>query len=206
MEDQILAKIRTELERGIKSESQAVYLLVEIRKLLDRDRQGTQPYNSLRLYADWVVHVCLEGKQAQEIVKKADAFFLKLTKGTHSDKERIEFARISEFETFRDEINQFLHAKHIPPFSDSGWSSFLRAFLNVIEDCPLICRTRNSGLKGVDEVVLIRKGGGMADGAYGPIIWALCFDGKLRMSFGGNVDLSDETVEQIIAFSNSRDQ
>lgn len=73
MEDQLIAKIRRELDRGITTESQAVYLLVELWKLLDRNRKNAKPYDSIRLYSNWVAHIRLNGPQAQEIVKKADA-------------------------------------------------------------------------------------------------------------------------------------
>jgi len=206
MEDHIVAKIRAELKRGIKSECQAVYLLVEIRKLLDRDRQGMQPYNSLRLYTDWAVHVRLDGPQAQEIVKKADAFYPKMINGTHSEEERSEFARILEFSTFRDELGQFLRAKRIRPFSDAEWNSFLACFLNVIEDCPLYCKARGIPVTEVDEVVLVREPGRVPDGTPQPVIWALCLAGKFRMSYGGDLTLSDRTMDAIIAFSESRDR
>jgi hypothetical protein len=49
MEDQLIAKVRRELDHGITTESQVVYLLVELRKLLDRNRKNAKPYDSIRL-------------------------------------------------------------------------------------------------------------------------------------------------------------
>src|SRR5487761_415387 len=186
MEDQIVLKVRAELERGITSECQAVYLLVEIRKLLDRDREGTVPYNSLRFYSDWAVHVELDRRPAQEIVKKADA----LVNGTLSHEENRDFVRMFTFDTFRDELDQFLQVKKLRPFSDAEWNSFLACFLNVVEDCPLSCRAQGASVTEVDEVVIIRETGRVADGNPQAVIWALCFAGKLKMSFGGTDPLS----------------
>src|SRR2546422_11205054 len=81
MEIALLRKIREQLERGISTECQVVYLLVEIRKLLDRERTSGAQYGSLRLYCNWAVHVELSKAQAQEIVKKADQLYFKLIKG-----------------------------------------------------------------------------------------------------------------------------
>jgi hypothetical protein len=206
MEDQIIRKIRAELESGIKSECQAVYMLVEIRKLLDRDRKNTLPYNSIRLYSDWVVHVGLEGPQAQSIVKQADAFYPKLVSGTLSDVEKVDFARIFALDIFRQELGQFLYAKQLPSFSDEGWNSFLTCFLNVIEDCPLFCRDNGRTVTQVDEVVVVRDPQRISDGSPQPVIWALCFGGKFRMSVGGDFTLEDRIFDAIVAFNEARDQ
>jgi len=93
MEDQILRKIRAELKRGITEECQVVYLLVEIRKLLDRDGKNAEPYNSLRLYSDWAVHFSLWGPRAQNIVIQADAYYPKLLLGTLSEEEKKQFPK-----------------------------------------------------------------------------------------------------------------
>ncbi len=55
MQDDIVRKLRAELERGISTEAQVVYVLVKIRKLLDLTRD--QGYATLRLCCNWVVHV-----------------------------------------------------------------------------------------------------------------------------------------------------
>ena len=206
MEDQIVRKVRAELERGITSECQAVYLLVEIRKLLDRDRKGTVTYNSLRLYSDWAVHVELDRRQSQEIVKKADSFYRKQADGTLSEDENRDFVRVFALDTFRDELNQFLQAKRLRPFSDAKWNSFLACFLNVVEDCPLSCSVQGASVTEVDEVVIIREPGRVADGNPQAVIWALCFAGKFKMSFGGTDPLSGKAEDAIVAFIEARDR
>jgi len=200
MEDQIVAKIRREIERGITTESQAVYVLVEIRKLLDRDRLANRPYDSIRLYSDWVVHVALEGPRAQEIVKTADTLYPKLVTGTLSESERAQFSRLFSLHAFREELGQFLQTKNIPPMSDEGWNSFLASFLNVIEDCPLLCKTTDATLTNVDEVVVIQDEKRAADGSPQPVIWALCFRGKHKSSFGGDPSMEDRVWEAVDAF------
>ncbi len=206
MEDHLIAKIRRELDCGITTESQAVYLLVELRKLLDRNRENTKPYNSIRLYSDWAVHVSLKGPQAQEIVKKADAFYPKLMNGSMSEDEKADFARIFSLDTFRDELNQFLQVKKLPLFSDTGWNAFLACFLSVIEDCPLFCKANGATVTQVDEVVVVRDSKRIPDGSPQPVIWALCFEGKFRTSVGGDFTHEDRIFDAIIAFNEARER
>jgi hypothetical protein len=211
-EDQITAKIRAELERGITSESQAVYLLVETRKLLDRDRMkgvlpdDFRPYESLRLFTDWAVHVCLSGPRAQNIVKKADAYYPKMINGTLSHEEKADFARTFALNTFRHELSQFLQAKNLPPFSDAQWNFFLKSFLNVIEDCPLFCKAEGAAVAEVDEVVLIRQTEKAPDGNAPALIWALCFQGKLKFPVGKMDPLLDKMWDAIVAFGEARER
>ena len=206
MEDQIIEKIRAEMERGITSECQAVYLLVEIRKLLDRDRSSAKRYKSLRLFGNWVVHVRLDNDQAQEIVRRADAFYVKLVNGTLSHEEITDFARILEFNKFRDELSQFLQTKRLRPFSDVEWNRFLACFLQVIEDCPLYCESQDASVSEVDEVVLVREGERSADGTPPAITWALCWKGRPKTTYGGIEPLSDKTADAIRAFHEARDR
>jgi len=57
MEDQIIRKLAVELAEPMTTERQVVYLLVEVRKLLDRRPKNLPPYPSLKLYCNWTVHV-----------------------------------------------------------------------------------------------------------------------------------------------------
>jgi hypothetical protein len=206
MKDQLIAKIRRELDRGITTESQVVYVLVELRKLLDRNREHAKPYDSIRLYSDWVVHIRLNGPQAQEIVKKADAFYPKLIEGSMSEDEKADFARIFSLDTFRKELNQFLEVKELRPFSNTEWNSFLACFLNVIEDCPLFCEAKGATVTQVDEVVVVRDLDRIPDDSPPPVIWALSFGGKFRMSVGGDFTHEKRISNAIVAFNEARDQ
>lgn len=86
MENDIINKIRYELDRPIQSERQVVYLLAEVRKLLDH-LCATSQYRSLRLYCNWAVHIKLERSFALSIVEKVDQLYSKLMKGPRLSKE-----------------------------------------------------------------------------------------------------------------------
>jgi hypothetical protein len=57
MKDELVRKIQGVLDRRITNEKQVVYLLVEIRKLMDRDKYKDPV---LRTFINWVVHTSLE--------------------------------------------------------------------------------------------------------------------------------------------------
>ncbi|MGA7921672.1 MAG: hypothetical protein WCA38_18575 [Candidatus Acidiferrales bacterium] len=153
-----------------------------------------------------MVHIRLNGPQAQEIVKKADAFYPKLIKGSMSEDEKTDFARIFSLDTFRNELNQFLEVKKLRPFSDAGWNSFLACFLSVIEDRPLFCEAIGATVTQVDEVVVVRDPKRIPDASPQPVIWPLCFGGKFRMSIGGDSTHEDRISDAIVAFNEARDQ
>ena len=54
MTDELLEKIRKTLDDGITQEKDLVYLLVEIRKLMDREKYTDEV---IRSFSDWVVHI-----------------------------------------------------------------------------------------------------------------------------------------------------
>jgi hypothetical protein len=191
MEHEIVRKLRQELEQGIATEAQVVYVMVKIRKLLDIERdQGGAPYNSLRLYCDWAAHLSLSSSsEAQRIVRMADAFYPKLLKGELADQEKEEFRNVFSLSAFREELNQFLTEKRLPTLSDAGWNAFLAGFLNTVEDCSLICRAKAAGLTEVDEVTIIKEVG-ERDRTLGgdppPILWALSWRGHHRLTIDAN--------------------
>jgi hypothetical protein len=51
----IITKLQRELARPVVSECQVVYLLVEIRKIIDAE-PDPRPWKALKLYCDWAVH------------------------------------------------------------------------------------------------------------------------------------------------------
>lgn len=55
----IIAKLETLLAKGITNEPEALYLIVEIRKLLEQ-QQAKKHYEYLTFHCDWAVHATLE--------------------------------------------------------------------------------------------------------------------------------------------------
>ena len=67
----IVEKLRRELEHEITTERQVVYLLAEIRKLLELRRERKK-YFALNFYCCWALHTKMDRQGAQRILKRFD--------------------------------------------------------------------------------------------------------------------------------------
>lgn len=197
MEDQIIAKLRRELERPITAEPLVVYLLVEIRKLMDR--KGIQ-YDTLRLCCSWAVHVGLSGDAARRIVKRVDALYPRLVNGQLTDEDKESLRAFFLMSKFRDELEDLLVSEGLRRFHSDEWNGFLACFLNVIEDCPLSCNA--PGLANVDRVVLIREmGDARVPSPDAPaIVWALYHQNQHIFMLGANFERSNRPFPEMVNY------
>ena len=60
----IVAKLKRLAAKGITTEAEALYLMVEVRKLLEQ-QQAKKQYEYLTFHCDWALHATLEGTTAQ---------------------------------------------------------------------------------------------------------------------------------------------
>ena len=98
----IVAKLKVLLAKGITSEADALYLMVEVRKLLEQ-QQAKKQYEYLTFHCDWALHAMLEGTTSQKILKLFDAANIHLKTGV----ELARFARLTQNGNrphFQDEI------------------------------------------------------------------------------------------------------
>jgi hypothetical protein len=141
----IIRKLTKELEDGITSEVQVVYLLAGIRKLMERDGIKSQ-YPYLTFHCDWVLHSELQGKTAQDILRKFDAAHPLLRDHNVELHDlpgdlRTEIDTISKMSSFEKELSSVLTKYGLPPLTatrQDGWPLFLHFYANVIEDIPLL--------------------------------------------------------------------
>jgi hypothetical protein len=140
----ILRKLARELDAGVKSEVQVVYLLAGIRKLIERDNIKEE-YADLNFHCDWALHSKLDRAAAKKILKKFDAAHT-LLRGKIKLRDlppplSAEIDRISKMRSFEKEISRFLEKYDLPPLTKNrpdGWSHFLHLYARVIEDIPLM--------------------------------------------------------------------
>jgi hypothetical protein len=140
----IISKLSSELEIGIRSEVQAVYLLAGIRKLMERDGVKGE-YPNLNFHCDWALHSKLEGSGAKRVLCKFDAahFLLRDQKLELRDLPpdlKADLDRISKMTQFREELSRFLNEYGLPPLTknlDDGWARFLHLYAKIVEDIPL---------------------------------------------------------------------
>jgi hypothetical protein len=142
MHRDIVVKLEEELKKPIESERQVVYILVELRKLLELN--GTlENYETLKLCCDWAVHPKLNrNRAAQKIVKLLDEYEDKYRR-EQVGVQQAEMPELSDFlghNKFRKEMVEACDANEIPTsavLSDDWWCSFLVHYTEVVKDCPL---------------------------------------------------------------------
>src|ERR1700688_256966 len=150
---EIIRKLTDELDKGITTEVQTVYLLAGIRKLIERDSIEGQ-YADLKFHCDWALHSSMEHAAARQILRKFDAAHALLREGVALHKLprglRSEIDRISKMRSFEKELAEFLTAYGLPPItkiSEDGWPHFLHLYTRVIEDIPLTVSVPAGGEK-----------------------------------------------------------
>ena len=152
MRDAIVEKLRAELVNVINSERQVVYILVEIRKLLERidGEEATYPtaVDTLGLYCDWALHRALDRRQPREFVQEIDEIAKEAADDRLTEAREKTLIALLSLEVFRDQLRKFLaHYEIDTAFCQRPWwDTFLHWYCQVIKDCPLVCRNANNAL------------------------------------------------------------
>ena len=173
MKPDIRSKLNHELRQPIRSERQVVYILVELRKLLElRSRtfkRAKKPkdytYATLEFCCDWAVHPVMDWENGRRIVRRFNQYeqvLHELTSGGERAKTEPpqpeflkEMAEIMAMAKFRTQTRQFLQAQRLSPnlaVDNKRWHTFLSYYAAVIEDCPLKCV--EEGLEYAEEVTV----------------------------------------------------
>lgn len=155
MTPQIIDKLQKEIRAGLHKESQVVYLLAGIRKIVEQENLSNQ-YEYLKFHCNWALHSRLTGTFAQKVLNHFDSAHLHLLKGNDLG-QNTEADKISKMECFRDEISKFLSANYMTDFTNSPnvWTKFMYLYARVIEDCPLIIRA--GGPAHIQEIIISVK-------------------------------------------------
>jgi hypothetical protein len=66
MTPDIIRKLTAELDQGITTEVQVVYLLAGIRKIIERDNVGDR-YSDLKFHCDWALHSRMDRAAAKAV-------------------------------------------------------------------------------------------------------------------------------------------
>jgi hypothetical protein len=141
---EIIRKLTEELDKGVTTEVQVVYVLAGVRKLIERDKAEDQ-YPNLRFHCDWVLHSGMDRAAAKAILRQFDDAHPLLKDGIElrklPSKLMNEINRISKMKSFEEELSGFLTAYGLPSLSKhrpDGWIHFLHLYTMVIEDIPLM--------------------------------------------------------------------
>jgi hypothetical protein len=132
------------------TERDAVYLMCEIRKLLDYADRAHKP-TALRMYCHWALHVDLNRPGTTEpFVKRIDDVISKFMAGPLTvEQVTLQHALVAElgfFERFRLDLRDCFRQHNLPTDlcdDDNRWFAFLEAYMGVIEDGSLLCNLNN---------------------------------------------------------------
>ena len=129
-----------------------VYLLVQIRKLLDINK--TDKYKILRLYCSWVIHVKIDNnRQASEIIKKTAEYL--------NNKPNDEAVGFLNFITLQKELDTFLVenglSNEITLSKNGEWFEFRKILIQILRDQPLELQEKFLGNSDVARLVLVES-------------------------------------------------
>lgn len=132
---QIQDKLRREFRKGIRNESQVVYVLVEIGKLLEQTKQKDK-YPIINFYRNWVVHSKLTSSaMASNIVFDFDEFIK-----TGNTVLPSQLKEMVSPKGLLEEMNKLLtiHKIRFPAYKNrKAWKTFIKHLAEVIVEVPL---------------------------------------------------------------------
>lgn len=165
MTKDIASKLRGHLSQPIETEPDVVYLMAEIRKLLERDDKEHNN-KAIWMYCHWALHVDpTKGGTTGQFLKTIDRWvtntvaYLEPNGPWKFMEEVYLFRDFLYLDTFRRELKGFLANYQIPTTlceSDEWWFKFLEKYSGVIEDGTLSMKT-DEHLLAV-KTVTFRKG------------------------------------------------
>jgi len=145
----IIAKLEPLLAKGITNEAEALYVIVEVRKLLEQ-QEARKAYEYLTFHCDWAVHPKLQGTTAQRVLKLFDDANIRLRGGIElrdlPGSLGTEIDRISKMRYFEKQLKSFLKANGPPSLEmarSDGWIHFVHLYARIVEDCPLVMTAKN---------------------------------------------------------------
>jgi hypothetical protein len=150
--DEILRKLEAELNLPLESERQVVYLLVEIRKLMDRDGVPDTKYQQLRLFCNWAVHADLSNTVVKHTLGFLNSVARELVSNSLTPEQKLKCSEILSLDSAHGEFLEFIRAYRLNlrvphVFQPLWWASLLRQYVHIIADCPLIFRGKDIGSK-----------------------------------------------------------
>jgi hypothetical protein len=153
MKDELIFKIQGVLSQPITQEMQVVYLLVELRKLMDREAYQD---SVLRMFCNWVVHTKLERRAegSEIILTEFDEIITGLLERNAA--RTTHFEHLS-FDKFRKALARCFDAFNLSaPFirEDGKYVEFVHLYSSVLGECPIVFSASKTPLKHVEKIEL----------------------------------------------------
>ena len=140
MKPEIIRKLNEFIDTHapFKEECEAVYLMVELRKLLDRAHEKGQ-FARVRFYCDWTVHIskAQHHDAIQDIIEELNEILN--NNGSPYPKEDI--VSLFSFSELRKEMTELFRIHGLRTAlcqDDKHWEQFVNVFIQVLADQPII--------------------------------------------------------------------
>lgn len=139
MRAEIIEKLDTFLQKHvpIKEECEVVYIMIELRKLLDREKEiGSKNSNSLiRFYADWIVHT-----KKSHITTTIRIIMDKIEKliNPYPEKGDLSFLLLPQFRSELATVFQEYKLSRDLVINNSYWRNFVYFLAQILADQPLV--------------------------------------------------------------------
>ncbi len=147
MEEEIVDKLKKTLIKCIENESDVVYLMVGIRKVLEM--KGVSGFLLLKFYCDWILHhkKDLITKEIKQIMNKIDSSIPK-DKSLYpaisiKDRTNIDFIYMKEL---KKQLDKFLKKYDLPlklVTDKKCWITFVKLLTKILENQPIINPSEN---------------------------------------------------------------
>jgi hypothetical protein len=137
----ITEKIARQLNSGIKSEAEVVYLLAEIKKVLEIENRNN--YYILSFFRDWVLHKELSRQNSIKKIENRFDSHISFTSNSKVIGNNIlsDQKNFFNLELLRNEFRTFLEQHDIPKnLTDSKqiWIEFSKLLFEVLEECHIL--------------------------------------------------------------------
>jgi hypothetical protein len=150
-------KLRRELGREITTESQVVYILAEIRKMLEKTNDGTD-YFALEFYCSFALHTKMSKAGAKRILERFDKAHPFLVRKEEIPRDlRGEIDETIHLRTFERQLKQFLKTNELPTrlFTEGNeWLRFIQLYGGVIDEGELLVEGDGVQLEHIDRAVV----------------------------------------------------
>jgi hypothetical protein len=166
MTKDIIEKLRKHLAGGVRTECRVVYLLAEIRKILEDEKPNPRPM-ALWMFCHWALHVNLShSNTTSHFLGQIDAFTMKKNiiglpepDGNFTFIDEYNLTKDLLFLTnFRQQLKDFLRSKSLSTRlcdDDKSWFGFVSAYAGIIQDGTLSIESAEK-LKVVDKVTFTK--------------------------------------------------
>lgn len=159
MRSDIVEKLNREFDQDIVSERQVVYILVEVRKLLEQENV-LDNFRAFKLCSDWVVHPKLDRTGAQFVLRYFNEYEDEFQRSgvTVAESKLAELKGFLTHERFRDQFIEALEPRGVRTEglkSDAYWREFIQHYSAVVQDCPLEAKANTTNTRYVNAVTCL---------------------------------------------------